>query len=142
MASNVELQPSRRNRPTACAGPEERFTLLRRDFTPAYLKTHERGQLAEKIAAAQSLLQPCNLCPRRCQADRWAGQTGFCRTGRRARVSSAFAHLGEEDCLRGWHGSGTIFFSRCNLRCVFCQNFDISQQARAAASWTPSSWPT
>src|SRR5262249_13221976 len=50
-----------------------------------------------------------------------------CFTGRRARVASAFAHFGEEDCLRGWHGSGTIFFSFCNLRCVFCQNWDVSQ---------------
>src|SRR5271165_1238438 len=52
-----------------------------------------------------------------------------CHTGRYARVASAFAHFGEEDCLRGWNGSGTIFFSLCNLRCVFCQNWDISQQS-------------
>ncbi|MDK1292895.1 MAG: radical SAM protein, partial [Actinomycetota bacterium] len=50
-----------------------------------------------------------------------------CKTGRHAVVSSAFAHFGEEDCLRGWLGSGTIFFAHCNLRCVFCQNYDISQ---------------
>jgi putative pyruvate formate lyase activating enzyme len=61
--------------------------------------------------------------------DRWEDQTGVCKTGRRARVSSAFAHHGEEDCLRGWDGSGTIFFSGCNLGCVFCQNFEISQLA-------------
>ena len=58
--------------------------------------------------------------------DRWSA----CKTGRRAVVSSAFPHLGEEDCLRGWRGSGTIFFAHCNLRCVFCQNFDISQGVR------------
>jgi len=52
---------------------------------------------------------------------------GVCRSGRYARVASAFPHFGEEDCLRGWKGSGTIFFSWCNLRCVFCQNYDISQ---------------
>jgi putative pyruvate formate lyase activating enzyme len=127
MDSNVEVQPGRRNRDERALGSEQRFTLSRRHFTPAYLKAHERGLLAKKIAAAQSLLQPCNLCPRRCKADRWGGQAGFCRTGRRARVSSAFAHLGEEDCLRGCHGSGTIFFSGCNLGCVFCQNFEISQ---------------
>ncbi|MDK1045210.1 MAG: radical SAM protein [Anaerolineales bacterium] len=56
-----------------------------------------------------------------------ADKTAACKTGRYARVSSHFAHFGEEDCLRGWHGSGTIFFSMCNLRCVFCQNYDISQ---------------
>jgi putative pyruvate formate lyase activating enzyme len=53
---------------------------------------------------------------------------GVCRSGRHARVASAFPHFGEEDCLRGWKGSGTIFFSGCNLRCVFCQNYDISQR--------------
>jgi len=57
-----------------------------------------------------------------------AGETKVCHVGRYARVSSVFAHFGEEACLRGTRGSGTIFFSRCNLRCVFCQNYDISQQ--------------
>ncbi|MBW3600977.1 MAG: radical SAM protein [Planctomycetes bacterium] len=58
-----------------------------------------------------------------------AGETKICHTGRYARVASAFPHFGEEDCLRGWNGSGTIFFSLCNLRCVFCQNWDISQKS-------------
>ena len=58
-----------------------------------------------------------------------ADETNICNTGRYARVASAFPHFGEEDCLRGWSGSGTIFFSLCNLRCVFCQNWDISQQS-------------
>ena len=58
--------------------------------------------------------------------DKWAA----CKTGRHAVVSSCFPHLGEENCLRGWNGSGTIFFSHCNLRCVFCQNFDISQSVK------------
>ena len=62
--------------------------------------------------------------------DRWAA----CKTGRYAVVGSYFAHFGEEDCLRGWNGSGTIFFSHCNLRCVFCQNFDISQAVRPGAA--------
>ena len=61
--------------------------------------------------------------------DRWAA----CKTGRYAVVSSFFPHFGEEDCLRGWNGSGTIFFGHCNLRCVFCQNFDISQDIKPAA---------
>ena len=60
--------------------------------------------------------------------NRTDGETGTCNTGRHAVVSSAFAHFGEEDCLRGWNGSGTIFFGLCNLRCVFCQNWDISQK--------------
>ncbi len=104
-----------------------RFVLARRDFVPAYLKTYELGRLAEKVEAARELLRSCRVCPRDCQVNRWENKTGVCKTGRWARVSSAFAHLGEEDCLRGWNGSGTIFFSGCNLGCVFCQNFEISQ---------------
>jgi putative pyruvate formate lyase activating enzyme len=68
------------------------------------------------------------VCPRDCRIDRFSNKVGVCRSGRHARVASAFPHFGEEDCLRGWRGSGTIFFSWCNLRCVFCQNFDTSQQ--------------
>ena len=103
--------------------------LSRREFVPAYLKTHEAGRLREKVEAAQALLRSCKVCPRDCEVDRWEDQTGVCKTGRRARVSSAFAHRGEEDCLRGWKGSGTIFLSGCNLGCVFCQNFEISELA-------------
>jgi len=104
-----------------------RFVLARRDFVPAYVKTYEAGLLKEKTAEALELLHNCKVCPRGCEVNRWENQTGVCQSGRWARVSSAFAHLGEEDCLRGWNGSGTIFFSGCNLRCVFCQNFEISQ---------------
>ena len=129
MADEFEVPAGTRKRPSRALRGEERFTQLRRDFAPAYLNTHERGLLEEKIEAAQALLRSCRVCPRDCEVDRWANQTGFCQTGRRARVSSAFAHLGEEECLRGWDGSGTIFFSGCNLGCVFCQNFEISQLA-------------
>ncbi len=106
-----------------------RFVLSRREFVPAYLKTHEQGSLAEKVQAAQGLLRSCMTCPRDCEVNRWENQAGVCKTGRQARVSSAFAHHGEEGCLRGWEGSGTIFFSGCNLGCVFCQNYEISQLA-------------
>ena len=78
-------------------------------------------------------LADCRLCPRDCGVDRLAGKWSACKTGRHAVVSSAFAHRGEEDCLRGWMGSGTIFFGHCNLRCVFCQNADISQGIRPGA---------
>jgi putative pyruvate formate lyase activating enzyme len=74
------------------------------------------------------LLRSCEVCPRNCRVGRLENRGGFCRTGRLARVASAFAHFGEEDCLQGWNGSGTIFFGWCNLRCVFCQNFETSQQ--------------
>jgi len=93
---------------------------------PAYLKTYELGRLTERALAAQELLRACQVCPRDCRTNRWENKTRVCKTGRWARVSSAFAHFGEEDCLSGWQGSGTIFFSGCNLGCVFCQNFEIS----------------
>jgi putative pyruvate formate lyase activating enzyme len=85
--------------------------------------------IAARVAAGLRELEDCCACPRNCHVNRLANEARVCRTGRYARVSSAFPHLGEEDCLRGWNGSGTIFFRFCNLRCVFCQNWDISQQA-------------
>ena len=86
-------------------------------------------------SAALSRLACCDLCPRCCGVDRLSGQRGFCRTGRYAGVASYAPHFGEEDCLAGSAGSGTIFFSGCNLSCLFCQNHDISQQdARRAVS--------
>jgi putative pyruvate formate lyase activating enzyme len=106
-----------------------RFILDRRRFVPAYLRAHEEGRLRDKVEQALEHLGPsCRVCPRLCKGvDRRANQVGVCRIGRHARVASAFPHFGEEDVLRGWAGSGTIFFSLCNLRCVFCQNHDISQ---------------
>jgi putative pyruvate formate lyase activating enzyme len=103
--------------------------LSEQGFEPAYRKLPE-GELERRAAEAVAGLADCRFCPRACEADRLAGKEGVCRTGRRARVSSFFPHLGEEDCLRGSGGSGTIFFSGCNLRCVFCQNIDISQSGR------------
>lgn len=97
-------------------------------FEPAYLALARTGVLPDRAAAARRELEDCCECPRNCHVNRWAGETRVCGTGRYARISSAFPHLGEENCLRGWNGSGTIFFSLCNLRCVFCQNWDISQQ--------------
>ncbi|MBI2486722.1 MAG: radical SAM protein [Deltaproteobacteria bacterium] len=80
----------------------------------------------EKVERAIQVLEKCEVCPRNCHINRLENRTAVCRTGRFAYVASAFPHFGEEDCLRGWSGSGTIFFSFCNLKCVFCQNFDIS----------------
>ena len=96
------------------------------DFEPVYRRTLASGELARKVKAAIAALGSCRLCPRDCGVDRLSNEAGVCRSGRYAEVASAFAHFGEEDCLRGSRGSGTIFFSWCNLRCVFCQNFDIS----------------
>ncbi|MCM8775080.1 MAG: radical SAM protein [Candidatus Omnitrophica bacterium] len=106
-----------------------RFLLKRQNFTPAYLKTFEGGRLQEKIDQALGLLASCTVCPRNCRIKRLEGEICICKTGRYAKVASFSAHLGEEDILRGSKGSGTIFFSGCNLGCVFCQNYDISQEA-------------
>ncbi len=96
-------------------------------FRPAYLGL-ARAELDRRIDEALCALTPCRVCPRNCDVDRLADETAVCRAGRRARVSSYFAHFGEEDCLRGWNGSGTIFFGWCNLRCAFCQNWETSQE--------------
>ncbi len=101
-------------------------------FEPVYLQTYARDKLRPRVERALELLQACVACPRRCKVNRLEGKFGVCKTGRHAVVSSHFPHHGEEDCLRGWKGSGTIFFAGCNLRCVFCQNFDISWQVRGA----------
>ncbi len=97
------------------------------DFEPAYLRVEREGGLEDKLDRALAELEDCRACPRDCGVNRAVGEIGTCNTGRHAHVASAFPHFGEEDCLRGWNGSGTIFFSLCNLRCVFCQNWDISQ---------------
>jgi putative pyruvate formate lyase activating enzyme len=93
----------------------------------AYLALLESGELERRVDQALERLTRCDLCPRDCRVDRKAGKLGVCRTGERARVSSYGPHKGEEDPLRGWLGSGTIFFTRCNLRCQYCQNHEISQ---------------
>jgi putative pyruvate formate lyase activating enzyme len=96
---------------------------------PVAVATWQAGELAAKAEAARQELADCVTCPRDCHVNRLEDEVGVCRIGRLARVASAFPHLGEEACLRGWRGSGTIFFGSCNLKCVFCQNWDISQSA-------------
>jgi len=93
----------------------------------------DRTKLHARAAAAVASLADCRACPRDCGVDRLADRWSACKTGRHAVVASYGPHLGEEDCLRGWNGSGTIFFAHCNLRCVFCQNADISQHIRPKA---------
>jgi putative pyruvate formate lyase activating enzyme len=88
---------------------------------------YRSGELQRRAHEAVASLVDCRVCPRDCGVNRLAGKTAVCKSGRYAIVSSYFPHFGEEDPLRGQNGSGTIFFSMCNLRCVFCQNYDISQ---------------
>jgi putative pyruvate formate lyase activating enzyme len=96
---------------------------------PAYLKLAESGELAARADRAWRRLADCDLCARYCRVDRLQTiQGAVCRTGEQAIVHSHGPHHGEENPLRGWRGSGTIFFSLCNLRCLYCQNWDISQK--------------
>jgi putative pyruvate formate lyase activating enzyme len=97
-----------------------------KSIPPAYLQAAADGRLRRRAALAKEALGECRLCPRDCGARRLAGETGFCRTGTSAVVASYGPHFGEERPLVGRGGSGTIFFAHCNLRCTFCQNYDIS----------------
>lgn len=94
-------------------------------FKAAYLKL-SKSSLKEKIRALEEILKNCTLCPRSCKVDRTSGEVGVCKTGDKPFVSSYNPHFGEESPLVGRHGSGTIFFARCNLLCLFCQNWTIS----------------
>ncbi len=93
---------------------------------PAYRKMHASRELHERASKSYTLLSNCRLCPRECKVNRLEGETGFCKTGARAMVASYEPHFGEETPLSGIAGSGTIFFSHCNLGCIFCQNYEIS----------------
>ncbi len=93
----------------------------------AYLELCRSGKLAERVEAARALLETCRVCPRCCGTNRLDGDVGKCRTANEAMVSSYGPHFGEESPLVGKYGSGTIFFTNCNLRCLFCQNYSISQ---------------
>ncbi len=92
-----------------------------------YQKLYRSGELEERVKEAYELLSPCRVCPRNCRVDRKQGEKGVCQAGFELEVASFGAHFGEERPLVGRSGSGTIFFSHCNLRCIFCQNYDISQ---------------
>ncbi|UCE20547.1 MAG: radical SAM protein [Gemmatimonadota bacterium] len=97
------------------------------DFEPAYLRLHREGQLAQRVHMALGMFEACRMCPRECGVNRFQGEIGVCSAPPRPKISSVGPHYGEEPPLVGFGGSGTIFFSHCNLKCVFCQNSDISQ---------------
>lgn len=103
------------------------------DFTPAYLELHESGELARRAQQLWSIMESCTLCPRMCGVNRLAGEKGYCQApGSHLVIASVQPHPGEERPLVGRGGSGTIFFSHCNLRCVFCQNYQISILGRGS----------
>ena len=93
----------------------------------SYIELYERGILKERKEKLNKLLEKCRLCPRKCLVNRLEDEKGFCGAGKRVVVSSWNLHFGEEPPISGYRGSGTIFFTHCNLRCCFCQNYPISQ---------------
>jgi putative pyruvate formate lyase activating enzyme len=97
------------------------------DYQPTYLALHESGELAERVRALEKLLLSCTVCPLDCRNDRTRGELARCYSGNLPVVSSYTPHFGEEPALVGKHGAGNIFFGNCNLRCVYCQNYQISQ---------------
>ena len=99
-------------------------------FEATYIKSFEDGLLAAKVEKAYARMETCDICPRQCGVNRLAGETGICKTGKHAWVSSYSPHFGEEAPLVGSNGSGTIFLTHCNLMCLLCQNFDISHEGQ------------
>ena len=99
--------------------------------TPNYLSLISSGELHNRVASLDNLLEDCTLCPHSCHINRKAGEIGFCRSGYLPIVSSYCVHHGEEPVISGNKGSGTIFFGNCNLRCIFCQNHQISQPEKS-----------
>lgn len=95
-------------------------------YTPLYIESYSSGILQERLEELESLLNPCTLCPRQCKANRLVGDLGYCKAPYDLFISSASPHFGEEAPLVGHNGSGTIFLTHCNLKCIFCQNYDIS----------------
>jgi putative pyruvate formate lyase activating enzyme len=97
---------------------------------PSYLESDNNGALEKAIAESFKLLESCSICPRRCQVNRLKNELGFCKTGLKPRICSFMPHHGEEPAISGNRGSGTIFFSYCNMNCVYCQNYEFSQLGR------------
>jgi len=96
-------------------------------FEPSYIKLYKTGELDIRIKNIAEIYKRCTICPQKCEVDRSEGESGKCSSSMMPTVSSASAHFGEEPPLVGYYGSGTIFFTNCNLHCIYCQNFDISQ---------------
>lgn len=107
-------------------------------FEPAYISALKEGKLQERIDQAQERLRECNICPRNCKVNRLEGEIGYCKIGAQAVISSANPHFGEEAPLVGSGGSGTIFMTSCNLKCVFCQNYEISHHMEGQEVDTPT----
>ena len=103
------------------------------DFEPAYLSLHRSGELKKRGEELWNIMEECCLCPRECGANRLTGDEGFCGSSSQLEISAYHPHFGEEKPLVGKGGSGTIFFTNCGLRCVFCINWEISQGGQGKA---------
>jgi len=101
---------------------------------PDYIALYHSGELERRVQRLESRLFSCDICPRECRVNRLENEPGFCRSGRLPIVSAVCAHHGEEPAISGIRGSGTIFFGNCNMRCVYCQNHQISQNWRKQKS--------
>jgi putative pyruvate formate lyase activating enzyme len=101
---------------------------------PGYIALYRSGELERRAQALEVRLASCDICPRECRVDRLQGELGYCHSGRLPVVSAVCAHHGEEPALSGTRGSGTVFFGNCNMRCVYCQNYQISQDWRRQKS--------
>lgn len=124
---SLSAQPTKQRSEPEVETPRERAP----DLEPAYLKLHRTGELRKRAEELWSVMKECRLCPRQCRVNRHNGMRGFCQApGTTLVVSAAHPHFGEERPLVGRGGSGTIFLTHCNLRCVFCQNYTISHLGR------------
>lgn len=99
-------------------------------YEPRYIELYKKGLLKERVEILKQILNDCTLCPRNCHVNRNAGKKGKCRVANEIIISGVHPHFGEEPCLVGKHGSGTIFFASCNMNCIYCQNFEISRFKR------------
>jgi putative pyruvate formate lyase activating enzyme len=122
--------PGHQKRPPRAA--KEKAPVDPASFEPAYLKLHRSGELKRRGEALWKRMRPCKLCPRTCGVDRLDGKAGFCQATSQLVISSCQRHFGEEPPLVGEGGSGTIFFTHCGLRCVFCINYQISVEGEGA----------
>jgi putative pyruvate formate lyase activating enzyme len=98
-----------------------------RAYEPGYLRLHRRGELKKRAESLWAMMESCSLCPRMCGVNKLRGERGVCGANDRLDIASYHPHFGEEDPLVGSGGSGTVFFTHCSLRCVFCINWEVSQ---------------
>ncbi len=106
------------------------------DFEPSYMALVDSGEIDDRIEKLYAKLEHCDICPRKCGVNRLRGESGYCKADTNLVVSSAQPHFWEEVYLVGLGGSGTVFLSNCNLRCVYCQNYDVSHEG-SGMSITP-----